>query len=149
MENYLGNPVVAAPDPNSHYSVRAQGTPHDWLVTLGNGGGKPTRAGLTILYNEGKSQYHLERELAPEETTLIDFGKLIRNQVADKDGHTLPPDLTSGAYRVLDLNELKRPKMGTRDGVDYSPSRRQLAGKPAASKQTGCLRLLIHSFGTT
>jgi hypothetical protein len=78
---------------------------HDSLVTLGNGGGKATRAGLTILYNEGKSEYHLERDLAPEETTLIDFGKLIRNQVADKDGHTLPTDLTSGAYRVLDLND--------------------------------------------
>jgi hypothetical protein len=78
---------------------------HDSLVTLGNGGSKATRAGLTILYNEGKSEYRLERDLAPEETTLIDFGKLIRNQVADKDGHTLPVDLTSGAYRVLDLDD--------------------------------------------
>jgi hypothetical protein len=78
---------------------------HDSLVTLGNGGSMATRAGLTILYNEGKNKYHLERDLAPEEAALIDFGKLIRNQVANKDGHTLPPDLTFGAYRVVDLND--------------------------------------------
>jgi hypothetical protein len=41
--------------------------------------------------------------LAPDEQMLVDFGKLIRNQVPDKNGHVLPPDLTSGAYRLRDL----------------------------------------------
>jgi len=36
---------------------------------------------------------------------LVDLGKLIRNQVPDKDGDTLPPDLTSGAYRIRDLTD--------------------------------------------
>jgi hypothetical protein len=34
---------------------------------------------------------------------MIDFGKLIRCQIPGKDGHVLPPDLTSGAYRLRDL----------------------------------------------
>jgi len=34
---------------------------------------------------------------------MIDFGELIRGQIPGKDGHVLPPDLTSGAYRLRDL----------------------------------------------
>ena len=41
--------------------------------------------------------------LAPDEQMLVDFGKLIRNQIPDKNGYVLPPDLTSGAYRIRDL----------------------------------------------
>jgi hypothetical protein len=37
---------------------------HDSLVTIGNGGNKPERAQLTILYNEGKGQYQVEQVLA-------------------------------------------------------------------------------------
>lgn len=80
-------------------------TLHDSLVTIGNGDSKPTQAALTILYNQGSQHYEIEQTLGPEEQMLIDFGKLIRNQVPDKEGHTLPPDLTSGAYRVRDLND--------------------------------------------
>ena len=72
-------------------------------VTIGNGGNKPAKAELTILYNQGSEQYQVEQMLAPDEQMLVDFGKLIRNQVPDKNGHVLPPDLTSGAYRIRDL----------------------------------------------
>jgi hypothetical protein len=78
---------------------------HDSLVTIGNGGSQPTRAGLTILYNHGSGQYRIEQALAPDEQVLVDFGKLIRSQIPDKDGHTLPSDLTSGTYRLRDLND--------------------------------------------
>jgi hypothetical protein len=78
---------------------------HDSLVTVGNGGIKPERAQLTILYNQGKDQYQVERMLAPDEQMALDFGKLIRDQVPDKDGHTLPPDLSSGTYRIRDLSD--------------------------------------------
>lgn len=78
---------------------------HDSLITIGNGGNKPTRAGLTILYNHGNGQYQIEQALAPDEQVLVDFGKLIRNQIPDNDGHTLPPDLTSGTYRLRDLKD--------------------------------------------
>ncbi|HUD67276.1 MAG TPA: hypothetical protein VMQ17_22020 [Candidatus Sulfotelmatobacter sp.] len=78
---------------------------HDSLVTIGNGGNRPERAQLTILYNEGKGQYQVEQMLAPDEQTMLDFGKLIRDQIPDKDGRTLPLDLASGTYRLRDLTD--------------------------------------------
>src|ERR1035441_7208125 len=76
---------------------------HNSLVAIGNAGPKPARAELTLLYNQGSEQYHLEQSLAPDEQAMIDFGKLIHDQVPDKDGPVLPPDLTTGAYRLRDL----------------------------------------------
>jgi hypothetical protein len=78
---------------------------HNSLSTIINGGNKPVLAELTILYNRGQGQYQLLRALAPEEQMFVDFGKLIRDQVPDKDGRTLPRDLMSGAYRVRDLTD--------------------------------------------
>jgi hypothetical protein len=78
---------------------------HNSLVTIANGGNTPAQAQLTILYNQGSGQYLIEQTLAPDEQMGIDFGKLIHNQVPDKNGHTLPPDLTWGAYRLRDLND--------------------------------------------
>ena len=43
--------------------------------------------------------------LAPDEQMWLDFGKLIHDQVPDKDGRTLPPDLASGTYRIRDLSD--------------------------------------------
>ena len=51
----------------------------------------------------GKDQYQIERTLAPDEQMPIDFGKLIHDQVPDKDGQTFPPDLTSCTSRLRDL----------------------------------------------
>jgi hypothetical protein len=68
---------------------------HNSLVAIGNAGPKPARAELTLLYNQGSEQYHLEQSLAPDEQAMIDFGKLIHDQVPDKDGRVLPPDLTT------------------------------------------------------
>ncbi len=78
---------------------------HNSLVTVGNGGNKAQRAQLTIFYNQGSGQYQVEQTLGPDEQMAFDFGKLIRNQIPDKSGHTLPPDLTFGTYRILDLTD--------------------------------------------
>ena len=78
---------------------------HDSFVTVTNGGNKPELAQLTILYNQGKGQYVIEKTLAPDEQMLLDFGKLIHDQVPDKSGQFLLPDLTTGAYRILDLTD--------------------------------------------
>ncbi len=59
---------------------------HNSLVTVGNGGNKAVRAQLSIFYNEGKGQYQVEQMLAPDEQMGLDFGKLIHDQVPDKDG---------------------------------------------------------------
>ena len=76
---------------------------HDSIITVGNGGAKPTQAAFTIVYNQGTQKYELEQTLQPDEQMWIDIGKLIRENVPDKNGKTLPPGLTSGSYDIRDL----------------------------------------------
>ncbi len=76
---------------------------HNSIITAGNGGTKPTQAAFTIFYNQGTQRYDLEQTLQPDEQMWIDVGKLIREQVPDKNGRTLPPDLTMGSYEFRDL----------------------------------------------
>jgi hypothetical protein len=79
---------------------------HNSLVTVGNGGNKTVQAQLTIFYNHGQDQYRMEQTLSPDEQMWLDFTKLIQDRVPDKDGHTLPPDLNTGAYQIRDLTDL-------------------------------------------
>jgi hypothetical protein len=79
---------------------------HDSIITVGNGGTKPTQAAFAIFYNQGKERYELEQALQPDEQMWIDVGKLIREQVPDKNGKVLPLDLTSGSYEFRDLTNL-------------------------------------------
>lgn len=76
---------------------------HDSIITAGNGGSKPTQAAFTIFYNQGTQKYQLEQTLQPGEQMWMDIGKLIRENVPDKNGITLPADLTTGSYEVRDL----------------------------------------------
>ena len=76
---------------------------HSSIITAGNGGTKPTQAAFTIFYNQGTQRYDLEQTLQPDEQMWIDVGKLIREHVPDKNGKTLPADLTSGSYEFRDL----------------------------------------------
>jgi len=76
---------------------------HNSLITAGNGGTKPLQAAFTIYYNQGTKKYELEQTLQPDEQMWIDVGKLIREHAADKNGNTLPADLTSGSYEFRDL----------------------------------------------
>jgi hypothetical protein len=78
---------------------------HNSLITAGNGGSKPVQAGFTIYYNGGTQKYELEQSLQPDEQMWIDVGKLIREQVPDKNGKLLPQDLTSGSYQLRDLSD--------------------------------------------
>ena len=78
---------------------------HDSIITAGNGGTKTTRAAFTIFYNQGTEKYELEQTLQPDEQMWIDVGKLIREQTADKNGKTLPANLTSGSYEFRDLTD--------------------------------------------
>jgi hypothetical protein len=76
---------------------------HNSIITAGNGGTKPTQAAFTIFYNQGVQRYDLEQTLQPDEQMWIDVGKLIREQVSDKNGKTLPSDLKMGSYEFRDL----------------------------------------------
>lgn len=78
---------------------------HSSIITAGNGGTQPTQAGFTIFYNQGTERYELEQTLQPDEQMWIDVGKLIREHVPDKNGRTLPADLTSGSYEFNDLTD--------------------------------------------
>jgi len=42
--------------------------------------------------------------LAPNQQLWLDLGHLIRDQVPDSDGHTLPPDTMAGSYELRDLD---------------------------------------------
>jgi hypothetical protein len=87
---------------------------HNSIITAGNGGTKPTLAAFTIFYNQGTQRYDVEQTLQPDEQMWIDVGKLIREHVADKNGKTLPPDLTMGSYEFRDL-----VNKGTLRGQDH------------------------------
>jgi len=76
---------------------------HSSIITAGNGGTKPTQVAFTIFYNQGTQRYDLEQTLQPDEQMWIDVGKLIREQVPDKNGNFLPNTLTSGSYQLRDL----------------------------------------------
>jgi hypothetical protein len=76
---------------------------HSSIITAGNGGTKPTQAAFTIFYIQGTQRYDLEQTLQPDEQMWIDVGKLIREQLPDKNGKALPADLTSGSYEFSDL----------------------------------------------
>ena len=76
---------------------------HDSIITAGNGGSKPTQAAFTIFYNQGTQRYQLEQTLQPGEQMWMDIGKRIRENVPDKNGKTLPVDLSTGSYEVRDL----------------------------------------------
>jgi hypothetical protein len=76
---------------------------HSSIITAGNGGAKPTHAAFTLFYNQGAQKYQLEQTLQPDEQMWMDIAKLIRENVPDKSGKTLPKDLTSGSYEFRDL----------------------------------------------
>jgi hypothetical protein len=78
---------------------------HNSLVTVGNGGNKTVHAQVTIFYNQGRERYQLEQMLAPDEQMWLDFGKLIRERVTDKEGRILPPDISYGTYTVRELTD--------------------------------------------
>lgn len=58
---------------------------------------------MTIYYNQGTKRYDVEQILQPDEQMWIDVGKLIRQQIPDKNGKALPFGLTSGSYEIRDL----------------------------------------------
>jgi hypothetical protein len=76
---------------------------HDSLITTSNGGTFSTTASFTLFYNQGKDSYELEQALQPDDQMWIDVGKLIRDQTPDMNGKILPADLTTGSYRIRDL----------------------------------------------
>lgn len=78
---------------------------HDSIIAAGNGSSQPVKARLTFFYGGGSQKYEMEQTIGPDDEMLVDIGKLIRDRIPDKNGNLLPGDLTTGAYRLLDLAE--------------------------------------------
>lgn len=77
---------------------------HDSIITAGNGSSQPTQVAFTIFYDQGNQKYELDQPLQPGEQMWMDIGKLIRESIPDKNGKTLPSDLTSGSYGIRDIS---------------------------------------------
>jgi hypothetical protein len=81
------------------------GPTHNTLITAGNGGTKNATVSFGLRFDEGKRIYELpDRDLAPGQQMWVDVGKLIRNQVPDKNGLLLPSGLEHGSYEFKDVN---------------------------------------------
>jgi hypothetical protein len=77
---------------------------HNTLITTGNGGTEQTRVQVTLFYNGGQSKYRVEKLLPPGQQIWLNLGELIRNQVPDSDGKTIPADVMFGSYELRDLD---------------------------------------------
>jgi hypothetical protein len=74
------------------------------VIGAGNGGAEATTAEVTLFYNGGKSTYRTETMLSPGQQLWLDVGHLVRDQVPDSDGHTLPVSTMTGSYELRDLD---------------------------------------------
>jgi hypothetical protein len=77
---------------------------HNSLITTGNAGDKPARAKVTLRYGTGV--YELpEKTLQPGESLWINVRDLMRNQIPDRAGNTIPPDVTAGVYEFDQVDD--------------------------------------------
>ena len=81
---------------------------HDTIIAVGNAGDAPSKARVTFYFNSGQGRYEIERTLAPDEQAWLDVGKLIRNQMADVNGTTIPVSVTAGSYELENLTDKSR-----------------------------------------
>ncbi len=72
------------------------------LITAGNATDKQLTVQFTLHYNGGKGKYELEQTLLPGDQMFVDVAKIIRTQAPDKNGKTIPVDVTSGSYSFHD-----------------------------------------------
>lgn len=117
-------PLAASFDESGRYGLQtpfSEGVSHLWkgsmwhvdnahnsLITAGNGGSETTHAAMTLFYNRGQSSYTIEKRLEPGEQIWTDISDIIRNQVPDKNGKTIPAGVTMGSYELRDLDHIGR-----------------------------------------
>jgi hypothetical protein len=82
-------------------------TNHDTLIAVGNAGPSALKAQVTLYYNSGKDKYYLERALDRDEQLWVDLNKVIRDQIPDKNGTRISPDVMSGTYELDSLGDEK------------------------------------------
>jgi hypothetical protein len=77
---------------------------HNQIVTVTNGGSKPTNALLTVHYDSGARKYEIQQTIQPGDQMWVNFADLIHNRVPDRKGSVLPADASSGTYELEDAN---------------------------------------------
>jgi hypothetical protein len=87
---------------------------HDTIIAVGNAGTTASKAQITFYYNSGQGKYQVEHTLAHDEQVWVDIGKLIRNQVPDVNGTTIPLTVMSGSYELESLTD--KPTEGLFEG---------------------------------
>ena len=87
---------------------------HDTLIAVGNAGNTASKAQITFYFNSGQGKYQIEQTLVPDEQAWLDVGKLIRNQVPDVNGATMPLTEMSGGYELKSLTD--KPTDGLFEG---------------------------------
>jgi hypothetical protein len=80
---------------------------HDTIIAVGNAGTTTTKAQITFYYNGSQGTYQVEQTLAPDEQVWFDMGKVISNQIQDKNGKTIQSDVMSGTYEFRNLDNLR------------------------------------------
>jgi hypothetical protein len=81
------------------------------LITVGNAGAEPTNASVVLFYNGGAGRYEFRQLLKPGEQAWLNVADVIKNQVADFKGRTIPPDVTKGSYELRDLDHESAGKL--------------------------------------
>jgi hypothetical protein len=82
------------------------GSVRNSIITVGNASDKPTRANLTLHYNQGKDKYEFEQSLQPGEQIWLDVSKTIQYRIPDKNGNFIPSDVQFGTYTIRDLDHV-------------------------------------------
>ena len=80
---------------------------HDTIIAVGNAGPSALKAQVILYYNSGKDKYYLERTLDSDEQMWVDLNKIIRDQIADKNGARISLDAMSGTYELDSLGDEK------------------------------------------
>lgn len=77
---------------------------HNSLITTGNAGDKPARVKGTLRHSLGS--YELpEQTLQPGESIWLNVRELIQNQIPDREGKTIPLNITSGVYEFDQVDD--------------------------------------------
>lgn len=79
---------------------------HDAIIAVTNAGAVATQARLKLHYEKGEGKYEVQRTLKPGQQIWLRLAELIRNQIPDRSGNTLPISLSNGTFEVQDLQSL-------------------------------------------
>ncbi|HET7890439.1 MAG TPA: hypothetical protein VFL34_02900 [Candidatus Sulfotelmatobacter sp.] len=78
---------------------------HNTIAAITNIGTKPAEALLTLHYDSGKQKFELQRTIAPGDQMWVNLAQLIRQRIPDRNGSTLPVDVSAVTYDLRDLTQ--------------------------------------------